>query len=402
MVWRSRNVRAFGLTSLLNDTASEMAYWIIPAFLTSLGAGPLTLGVIEGIAESVASALKLGSGYLTDRLARRKPLIVWGYVIANAVKPLLALCTAWWQVLGIRFGDRVSKGMRSAPRDVMLAESVEKSELGSAFGLVQAMDSAGAILGPLLALWLLRGHGMRTVFWVAGIPGALCVMVVMVLVREERTRARVAAAEPHEKRGFSLHVPRGIGAGFWSMLAIVTLFSVVNSSDMFLVLRAKDVGIAVALAPLLGLVFNAVYTAASWPAGWLSDRIPKTAVAAAGYFIFAVVYLVFGLAQSTPAWRAGIWAAMALYGFFYALTNAVLRALVMERAQPEVRGAAVGIFYFTTSIAILIASVMTGWLWKEYGAKLPFCLSAAVGAICAVMLLLSRTGHPPSGAQEAS
>src|SRR5271167_1366671 len=180
----ARNIYVFGITSLLNDTASEMAYWVLPAFLVSLGAGPAQLGLIEGLAESVASFAKLFSGYLTDRIDRRKPLVVAGYFVANAVKPLLAVVTAWWHILLIRFTDRFAKGVRGAPRDVMVAESVVKNRLGSAYGLIQSMDSAGAIAGPLAALVLLARYGIRGVFWAAAIPGALCVMVALFGIRE--------------------------------------------------------------------------------------------------------------------------------------------------------------------------------------------------------------------------
>src|SRR5246500_4630005 len=180
----TRNIYVFGATSFLNDTATEMAYWVLPAFLVSLGAGPTQLGLIEGIAESVASFAKLFSGYLTDRIDRRKPLVVGGYFVANAVKPLLAITTAWWHILLIRFADRLAKGVRGAPRDVMVAESVPKNKLGSAYGLIQSMDSAGAIAGPLAALFLLSRFGIRSVFWAAAIPGALCVLVALLGIRE--------------------------------------------------------------------------------------------------------------------------------------------------------------------------------------------------------------------------
>src|SRR6202046_1673795 len=180
------NIYAFGITSFLNDTATEMAYWVLPAFLVSLGAGPAQLGVIEGIAESIASFAKLFSGYLTDRIDRRKPLVVAGYFVANAVKPLLALATSWWRILLIRFTDRLAKGVRGAPRDVMVAESVPKGRLGGAYCLLQSMDAAGAIAGPLIAFALLARHGMRTVFWAAAVPGALCVLVAVFGIREKR------------------------------------------------------------------------------------------------------------------------------------------------------------------------------------------------------------------------
>src|SRR5215831_5375928 len=180
----ARNLYSFGLTSFFNDTATEMAYWVLPAFLVSLGAGPAQLGLIEGIAESVASFAKLFSGYLTDRIDRRKPLVVGGYFVANAVKPLLAAVTAWWHILLIRFADRLAKGVRGAPRDVMVAESVEKNRLGSAYGLIQSMDSAGAIAGPLAALVLLARFGIRTVFLAAAVPGTLAVLVALLAIRE--------------------------------------------------------------------------------------------------------------------------------------------------------------------------------------------------------------------------
>src|SRR5947208_7261487 len=179
-----RNVYAFGLTSLLNDTASEMAYWVLPAFVASLGGGPAQLGIIEGLAESVASLAKLFSGHLADRVSRRKPLVVGGYVVANAVKPALALVSSWWQILGIRFADRFAKGIRGTARDVMVAESVPSSRLGSAYGLIQALDSAGAIVGPLAALALIGHFGMRGVFWAATVPGTLCILVAWLGIRE--------------------------------------------------------------------------------------------------------------------------------------------------------------------------------------------------------------------------
>src|SRR5215469_5732321 len=185
----ARNVYAFGLTSFFNDTASEMAYWVLPAFLASLGAGPAQLGIIEGIAESVASFAKLFSGYLADRVQRRKPLVVGGYFVANAVKPLLAIVTSWWHILFIRFADRLAKGTRGAPRDVMVAESVGKQRLGSAYGLIQSMDSAGAIAGPLAALLLLARFGIRGVFWAAAIPGALAVVVAILGIQETQRKS---------------------------------------------------------------------------------------------------------------------------------------------------------------------------------------------------------------------
>ena len=398
---RSRNLYVFGATSFFNDTASEMAYWILPAFLLTIGAGPARLGMIEGVAESVASFAKLFSGLLTDRIRRRKPLVVAGYAVANILKPVLAVTTAWWQVLLVRFGDRLAKGVRGAPRDVMVAESVPQQKIGSAYGLLQAMDSAGAIAGPLLALGLLVHFDFRGVFWVAAVPGAMAILAALFGIRETGGRSSSTPAAQADDRkmprpgdqSIAAAPPAGpepteakdlrLPASFYYLLFAVGLFSLGNSSDMFLVLRAHDAGIPSRHAPLLGLVFNLTYTALSWPAGRLADRCSKRAIAAAGYLVFAAVYLVFALAPSQGA----LWAAMACYGLFYALTNPVLRALVAQSAGRQTRGRAFGIFFFVTSVAALLSSVATGELWKHYGPRLPFYLSAALAAIAAGMLL---------------
>jgi MFS family permease len=386
-----------------------MAYWVLPAFLASLGAGPGQLGIIEGIAESVASFAKLFSGYLADKVSHRKPIVVGGYFMANAVKPLLALVSSWWQILGIRFSDRFAKGVRGTARDVMVAESVDKSNIGSAYGLIQAMDSAGAIAGPLLALAVIGRFGMRGVFASAAIPGALCVIVAWVGIREVHR-----ASNPLVEAGANPELPRpqaaaelrsawtGEGArlstsksdwlpklplGFYYVLAVVTLFSLGNSSDMFLVLRAGNIGIPASQAPLLGLVFNIMFTLLSWPAGKFSDRFSRSAIAAAGYFVFAIVYFVFALEPSQLA----IWLSMAFYGLFYALTNPVLKALVVESVDTDVRGRALGIYSFLTSVTTLLSSVITGALWKVYGAAVPFYLSAGIATVSAVALLAHRS-----------
>src|SRR5580700_9055527 len=423
----ARNIYAFGITSFLNDTATEMAYWVLPAFLVSLGAGPAQLGLIEGVAESVASFAKLLSGYLTDRIDRRKPLVVAGYFAANAVKPLLALATSWWHILLIRFTDRLAKGVRGAPRDVMVAESVPKGRLGAAYGLIQSMDSAGAIAGPLIAFALLARYGMRTVFWVAAVPGALCVLVAVFGIREKRRSHTASGAElsepslavghsslasdqgpttnglqplkrstlqprpadgvkPNRAKPDADKLPRA----FYVVLFAVTLFSLGNSSDMFLVMRAQNAGIPVALAPLLGLVFNLTYTLGSWPAGWLSDRFSRRGIAAAGYLIFAGVYYVFGRAPSPLI----IWITMAVYGLYYVLTQPVLKALIVETVGQDVRGRALGVYFFVTSVATLAASLLTGELWKLYGAGIPFYFSTGLAVVSAVLLVVRPSGTP--------
>jgi MFS family permease len=397
----ARNIYAFGITSFLNDTASEMAYWVLPAFLASLGAGPAQLGLIEGIAESVASFAKLFSGYLTDRIDRRKPVVVAGYLVANAVKPLIALATSWVHILLIRFADRLAKGVRGAPRDVMVAESVPGNRLGSAYGLIQSMDSAGAIAGPLAALLLMSRFGLRSVFLAAAIPGALCVLVALLGIREtkrsqgkdalDREATKTPARTSDREKGGSKEKIK-LPAGFYLVLVAVTLFSLGNSSDMFLVMRAQNMGIRVSLAPLLGLVFNITYTLASWPAGWFSDHVSRQLLASVGYVIFAAVYFVFGRAPSTLA----IWIAMAVYGLYYALTQPVLKALVVESVGEGVRGRALGIYFFVSSVATLAASLIAGELWKHYGAPVPFYASAGTALVAALLLMFMSTqssGH---------
>ena len=400
---RRRNLYVFGATSFLNDTASEMAYWILPAFLLTIGAGPATLGLIEGVAESVASVAKLFSGYLTDRTARRKPIVVAGYAVANAVKPLLALVTAWWQVLLIRFSDRLFKGVRGTARDVMLAESVEKHRLGAAFGLLQSMDTAGAIAGPLAALWLVSRYGFRGVFVAAAVPGALAIAMAALGIKEtgKHLRHTPPTAQPEPR----LDIPSGqiengappvseflrprMSRSFYYVLAAVALFSLANSSDMFLVLRAQSVGMKSSHAPLFGLVFNLTYTSFSWPVGRLSDRVSRRLIAAIGYVIFAGVYFVFAAAPSLLA----LWIAIAVYGLYNAFSSPVLRALIVDTVTPDTRGRALGIFFFVTSAATLLASVITGELWKHYGPGLPFGLSAALALVAGLMLLFPRSAR---------
>jgi MFS family permease len=299
---------------------------------------------------------------------------------------LLAIATAWLHILPIRFADRLAKGVRGAPRDVMVAESVGKERLGSAYGLIQSMDSAGAIAGPLMALVLLTRFGMRGVFWAAAVPGALAVLVAIFGIRETKRSTSVTSGKTSEqKKKAALISTSGLSGSFYVVLAAVTLFSLGNSSDMFLVMRAQSIGISVRMAPLLGLVFNLTYTSGSWPAGWFSDHFSRRWIAAAGYLIFAAVYFMFGRAPSALA----IWITMAVYGIYYALTQPVLKALVVETVGQEVRGRALGVYFFATSVATLAASLITGELWKHFGPSVPFYASAGLAVVAAAMLAVS-------------
>jgi MFS family permease len=285
---------------------------------------------------------------------------------------------------------------------------VPKGRLGTAYGLIQSMDSAGAIAGPLIAFVLLARYGMRTVFGAAAIPGALCVLVALFGIREKRRSQTASGAELQPAKASTVQLtsamlnaaePSGSAkfpTAFYVVVFAVTLFSLGNSSDMFLVMRAQSAGIPVAVTPLLGLVFNLTYTLGSWPAGWFSDRFSRYGssrrgssrqwIAAAGYLIFAGVYFVFGRAPSALA----IWIAMAVYGFYYALTQPVLKALVVEAVGEKVRGRALGIYFFVTSVATLAASLITGELWKHYGPGVPFFFSAGMALVSAALLVMNR------------
>jgi MFS family permease len=389
-----RETYAFGFTSFFNDTATEMAYWVLPAFLTSLGAGPAQLGLMEGIAESAASLAKLVSGYITDRICRRKPLVVGGYAVANAIKPILGLTTAWWQILLIRFADRVAKGLRGTPRDVMVAEAVGSENLGSAYGLIQSLDSAGAIAGPLAALLLLAHYSIRIVFWAAAVPGTLAIFVAVFGIKEKPRTPTIGHGSVLEKaKATQSNRSVALPASFYVVVTAVTLFSLGNSSDMFLIMRAQNIGISVALAPLLGLVFNITFTLGSWPAGWLSDHYSRHWIAAVGFFIFSAVYFVFGKGPSTLA----IWIMMGLYGLYYALSQPALKALVVEAVNRDASGRALGIYFFVTSVATLLASLITGGLWKRYGPGIPFYLSASLAFASAVLLAMNPSRPALSG-----
>jgi MFS family permease len=384
---------ALGWTSLFNDTATEAAYWILPAFLTGpLGAGAAALGWIEGLAEGCASFARLLSGWWTDRVGRRKPFVVAGYVAANVAKPLLALATSPLHVLAIRVSDRISKGVRTAPRDAMLAESAEAAHRGAAFGFRQAMDSAGAVLGPLAAFLLLRRHfDLRTIFALAAIPGAVCVFLVLAVVRETGTGT---APTPHS----ALRIPHSaLPPAFRRLLLAIGIFAIGNSSDLFLVLRAQGLGLG-SYAPLLGLVFNVTYTLLAWPFGRLSDRLPRKSLLAAGYLVFAGVYAAFAWVHA--AWQ--VWLLFALYGGYYALTEGVMKAMVADAVEPESRGRAYGILAAVYGALVLAASLITGQLWQRFGPALPFTVSALLALIAAATVLAVAAPQKKQGSMPVS
>jgi MFS family permease len=388
-----RNVWVLSWVSFFNDTSTEMGYWLLPQFLIGvLGAGPMAFGLIEGAAETVSSFGRLLSGWLSDRLRRRKPLVATGYTVANIVKPWLAVATSWRQVFCVRFADRAAKGIRGAPRDALLADSVSQAHRGAAFGLRQAMDTAGAVLGPVgaLALLPLFSGNVRKVFWLATIPGAVCILLVWLGVTEVRPAERVGTVRDPSPEGFGPQGEPPLYHVIWDkrlvvMLIAVGLFSLGNSSDLFLILRAQNLGVRAALAPGLGLLFNLVYTSLSWPAGKLSDRIPRRTLVVLGYFVYAAVYLGFSLARGPQF----VWFLFAAYGTYYAMTEGVLRAWIADLVPSSSRGSVFGVFNWLVGVAALPASLLAGWLWRRYSPPAPFLISSLLSFAAAILLLLA-------------
>jgi len=374
-----KNVFWMGITSLFTDISSEMIYPILPIFLTSyLGVSKAFLGLIEGVAESTASILKIFSGWFSDRFRRRKPPVVWGYSLSALSKPLLALSTSGIHVLFLRFFDRVGKGIRTSPRDALISESTPKEKTGMAFGFHRAMDTLGAVIGPLLAFMILPklGNNIRPIFLIAFIPAAIAVALLWFFVKEKR-------AEKEDKRSevkFSF-APFNFRMKFF--IFVVFLFTLGNSSNAFLILRAQNTGVAVVLIPILWLVFNAVYSVTAMPAGILSDRIGRKKVIIGGYIIYSMVY--FGLAYvNAPAL---VWLLFALYGVHYGMTDGTERAFISDIAPKEYKATAFGIYHAAVGFALLPASVIMGLLWQSLGATIAFSFGGVLAGVAALLLL---------------
>ena len=380
-----RTVWALGWVSFCSDVASEMIYPLLPLFLTrTLGAPMKAVGLIEGVAEATSSGFRLLAGWLSDRMGRRKPFVVAGYACAAAAKPLLALAGTWGHVLGIRFLDRFGKGLRTPPRDALLADAAPGPIRGRAFGLHGSMDTAGAVAGPLLAWALLPvlGGDFRALFLLAFVPALMGIVVLLVGVREIPKKA-----EPGERikvRGAS--PPGDLGGRFWRFVPILVCFGIGNSSDAFLILRSRHLGIGEGSIPLLYLTFNVVYAAVSLPGGMLSDRVGRRRVIPLGYAVFAGVYL--GFARAGQAWEA--WPLFALYGIYYALTERIQRAFVADLVPAAARGRAFGIYHAVVGALALPASLLAGWLWDAAGPAAPFWLGSASSALALLLFLILR------------
>lgn len=377
-----RTVWALGLVSLCMDLSSELVHALLPLYLTVvLGASALAVGVVEGIAEATASIMKVFSGALSDRLARRKPLVALGYGLAALSKPLFPLAHSVALVLAARFIDRVGKGIRGAPRDALIADVTPEGARGTAFGLRQALDTIGAILGPLAALGLMvwLAGDLRTAMWFAVLPALVAVAVLVVAVREPARRT------PERGQAVSRAGLRELDRRFWTVVALGAVMTLARFSEAFLILRAQDAGVALAAAPAVLVVMNVVYTAVAYPAGVAADAGHRRALLVWGFVALIVADVLLGATTS----RASFFAAVALWGAHMGLTQGLLSALVADAAPPRLRGTAFGVFHLVSGVALLAASVLAGWLWSAFGPAWTFYAGAAFTTV-ALLGFLSR------------
>lgn len=368
------------LISLLNDTASDMLYPLVPLYLAAvLGAGPRTLGLIEGIAEAACSLLKLFSGVVMDRTRSAKPWILFGYGLAGFSRPLIALASSWVWVLFIRFADRVGKGLRTSPRDALLASSIAPEQRGLAFGLHRAMDNAGAVCGPLVAAMLLgMGFAIKDLFLMSLFPAMICLVLVL-LVREPKQENLIA-----RKSRFSWSMA-DMPAVYKRYLVAVALFTLGNSSNMFLLLRARELGLPEAQVPLAWALVSAIAMLFATPLSALSDRFGRVRFIVGGWLAYALFYLGLGMLQpGTPLILFGLFA---FYGLFAAATEGVEKALVADLAPSQLNGTAFGWFNLISGVMLLPASIIFGWIYQQAGAAAAFGFSAAC-AFAANLLLL--------------
>jgi len=390
------NVFFLGVVSLLTDVSSEMIFTLIPLFLSNvLGAATTIIGLIGGLSEGTDAIFRIFSGWISDRVGKRKSLAVLGYSISTVAKPFMYLASTWGAVLAIRFSDRVGKGMRTSPRDALIADSVSAKERGRGFGLHRAMDTFGAVLGLAIAaiiIYLLQGGGLelslKTYQWlvlVGVIPAVLAVIVLLILVRERGRKPSPVGGSP------SRLTLNGLMAGFDTrfkvFLAIMAVFTLGNSSDFFVILRAQNLGSSVLYVVLMLVLLNVTYTVTSLPAGILSDKVGRRRVIALGWFIYALVYLGFAVASSL--WQ--VWLLFACYGIYYGIVEGVARAFVADLVVEEKRGTAYGLYHGVVGLTLLPASLIAGWLWQVVSPAAPFFFGAGLAFIAMLgMMALIR------------
>jgi MFS family permease len=386
-----RNVWVVTATSLLTDISSEMIVYLIPLFLSNvLGVRMAFIGLIDGVAETTASLVKIYSGALSDRLGRRKWLTVLGYAISTIAKPFLYFATTWNGVLGVRFADRIGKGIRTAPRDALVAASTDEKNRGFSFGVHRAGDTAGAFIGIGIAALIIRlAQGNPAVLSVGTFRIAVLASIIPAVLAVLVLAAGAIDLPGTAKGSAAMHLSlQGVDARFKSFLLIVILFTLGNSSDSFIVLRAQERGLSVLQTMLMLMTFTAIYALLSGPLGALSDRMGRRKLMIGGWFVYGVMYLGFALAQT--GWH--IWVLFAMYGIYYAATDGVAKALVADLVPDSQRGTAYGLFNAAIGITALPASLLAGLLWQGagrwngFGPAAPFLFGALL-AFCASLLL---------------
>ena len=375
-------VWALGFVSLFMDVSSEMIHGLLPVFLVSvLGASAEMIGLIEGVGEATASISKLFSGWLSDKLGKRKALTILGYGLGALSKPLFALAPSVWLVLAARFSDRVGKGIRGAPRDALIGDMVPPGLRGAAYGLRQSLDTVGAFSGPLLAIALMAAlhDDFRRVFWLALAPGAVSVLVLAYGVREPPHRA-AAARSPVE-----IAALRAMGSAYWRVVGIGTVLTMARFSEAFLILRAQNAGLSPALAPMVLVVMNVVYALSAYPLGALSDRIDRRAMLSLGFATLIA-------ADALLAFAPNLWTVMggiAIWGLHLGMTQGLLAAMVADEAPAQLRATAFGVFNFAGGVALLLASVIAGVLWEQSGPTSTFVAGAVFTALGWSLLLIT-------------
>jgi MFS family permease len=385
------NVFFLGLVSLLTDTSSEMIFTLVPLFVTNvLGAGAFAVGLIGGISESFDAVFRIFSGRLSDRLKKRKLLAVLGYGFSTIVKPFMLLASAWGGVLAVRFGDRVGKGIRTSPRDALIADSVSLETRGKGFGIHRAMDTAGAVLGLAIAaviIYAVQGGSLdltkesyRWMVIVGVVPAFLAVLMLLAFVHEKGLP--LSAVAPAD--GTMSLAKQAFSGRFKLFLLIMGIFTLGNSSDFFIVLRAQNLNVSVLNITLMLVLFNVTYAAVSTPAGILSDKFGRRRVIVLGWLVYALVYL--GFALSTSVWH--IWMLFACYGIYYGIVEGAAKAFVADLVPAERRGTAYGYYQGVVGLTLLPASVLAGWLWDKVNPATPFYLGAGLAFLAMLGLLL--------------
>ncbi len=384
-----RAVWVLGFVSLFMDLSSEIIHALLPLFLTTtLGVSVAVVGAIDGVAEATASITKIFSGYISDRLGKRRPLILIGYGLAALTKPLFALAGSAPVVLGARFADRVGKGLRGAPRDALIADVTPPGIRGTAFGLRQSLDTVGAIAGPLLAIGLmfLFADNIRSVFWFAIIPAAIAVLLVVVGVEDAQTTKCDASVRPPVR----LIDLKRLTRPFWEVTCVGVVFTLARFSEAFLILKASAEGLPPALAPLVLVAMNLVYALGAYPAGRMSDRVPAPRLLAAGMLCLILADLAFGLLSGV----AGAFVGIVLWGAHMALTQGLLAKLVADTAPPDLRGSAYGLFNLATGVTLLLASIIAGLVWDDFGADATFLVGAGFSLAALLLLFFLLPARP--------